>query len=295
MKALSPPWENSPPTVEAHAPGLQTRSFTFRHPTKTGVFPQNGKTPAWNFSYEKAGSGCYRVLMSILLIDDDEELCELLSEYLGGEGWEVESLYDGPAGLQRAVESQWDAVILDIMLPGLNGLDLLRKLREKSDVPVIMLTARGEEVDRILGLELGADDYLPKPFNPRELSARIRAVLRRSHTPEESGKSGRLRVGDLSLDPGSRSLRIGDGEIYLTSVEFELLELMLVKAGEVVTREALSLHALGRRPTAWDRALDTHMSNLRKKLGPDPEGRERLRTIRGIGYQYLRPGNEGKG
>jgi len=230
--------------------------------------------------------------MSILLIDDDEELCELLSEYLDGEGWEIESLHEGPAGLRRALESQWDAIILDIMLPGLNGLDLLRKLREKRDIPVIMLTARGEEIDRILGLELGADDYLPKPFNPRELSARLRAVLRRSRTPEDSGKGRSLRVGDLSLDPGSRSLRIGIDEIHLTSVEFELLELMLAKAGEVVTREALSLHALGRKPSAWDRSLDTHMSNLRKKLGKDPDGRERLRTIRGVGYQYLRPGKE---
>ena len=232
--------------------------------------------------------------MNILLIDDDEDLCELLSEYLGGEGWKVESLHAGPAGLQRALESQWNAIILDIMLPGLNGLDLLRQLREKSDIPVIMLTARGEEIDRILGLELGADDYLPKPFNPRELSARLRAVLRRSHTPGGSGKARSLRIGDLSLDPGSRSLQIGQNEIYLTSVEFDLLELMLRKAGEVVTRDALSLHALGRRASAWDRSLDTHMSNLRKKLGKDPDGRERLRTIRGVGYQYLRPGKEGQ-
>jgi len=231
--------------------------------------------------------------MSILLIDDDKELCELLEEYLTGEGWSVESLHEGKVGLARALESPWEAIILDIMLPGLNGLDVLRSLREQRDTPVIMLTARGEEVDRIVGLELGADDYLPKPFNPRELSARIRAVLRRSLASAAGRTRSSVSIGDLHLDPGSRSLRIGEREIRLTSVEFELLELMLMNAGEVVTREALSLHALGRKASAWDRSLDTHMSNLRKKLGLAPDGRERLLTIRGVGYQYLRPERQG--
>lgn len=230
--------------------------------------------------------------MSILLIDDDNELCELLSEYLEGEGWAVESIHNGRAGLKRALEAVWEVVILDIMLPELNGLDVLRSLRRESGVPVIMLTARGEEVDRIVGLELGADDYLPKPFNPRELAARIRAILRRGEATQENAKRRSLQVGDLELDPGSRSLRIGTEDIELTGVEFDLLELMLSRAGQAVSREELSLHALGRRPSAYDRSLDTHMSNLRKKLGRTPEGRERLLTIRGLGYQYLRPGGE---
>lgn len=226
--------------------------------------------------------------MSILLVDDDTELCELLTEYLEGESWSVESVHDGKTGLARATASEWDLIILDIMLPGLNGLDVLRKLREDSEIPVIMLTARGEDVDRIVGLELGADDYLSKPFNPRELSARIRAILRRSSF---SGTPPRqeLQVGDLSLSPGARAVRIGGEIVELTGVEFELLELMLEKAGQAVSREELSVHALGRKSSAYDRSLDTHMSNLRRKLGRDPEGRERLLTIRSVGYQYLLP------
>jgi len=230
--------------------------------------------------------------MSILLIDDDEELCDLLSEYLEGEGWTVESLHNGRQGLVRAFEGEWDVIILDIMLPGLNGLDLLRSLRERRGTPVIMLTARGEEVDRIVGLELGADDYLPKPFNPRELAARIRAVLRRSASLKGTNDLQSIQVGDLILDPGSRSVRISDQMIQLTGVEFDLLELMLDRAGHAVSREELSLHALGRKASAYDRSLDTHMSNLRKKLGRDSEGRERLLTIRGLGYQYVLPGGE---
>lgn len=230
--------------------------------------------------------------MSILLIDDDEELCDLLSEYLEGEGWTVESLHNGRQGLVRALEGEWDVIILDIMLPGLNGLDLLRSLRERRGTPVIMLTARGEEVDRIVGLELGADDYLPKPFNPRELAARIRAVLRRSASLKGTNDLQSIQVGDLILDPGSRSVRISDQMIQLTGVEFDLLELMLDRAGHAVSREELSLHALGRKASAYDRSLDTHMSNLRKKLGRDSEGRERLLTIRGLGYQYVLPGGE---
>lgn len=230
--------------------------------------------------------------MSILLIDDDEELCDLLSEYLEGEGWTVESLHNGRQGLVRALEGEWDVIILDIMLPGLNGLDLLRSLRERRGTPVIMLTARGEEVDRIVGLELGADDYLPKPFNPRELAARIRAVLRRSASLKGTNDLQSIQVGDLILDPGSRSVRISDQMIQLTGVEFDLLELMLDRAGHAVSREELSLHALGRKASAYDRSLDTHMSNLRKKLGRDSAGRERLLTIRGLGYQYVLPGGE---
>ncbi len=227
-------------------------------------------------------------MAKILLIDDDVELCRLVSEYLEGEAHTVESVHTGGEGVLRAVSGKWDLAILDVMLPGLNGFDVLRKVREQSDLPVVMLTARGEDVDRIVGLELGADDYLPKPFNPRELAARIRAILRRA-----GGEVGReesvMRVGDLELDRGARGLRRAGETIDITGVEYELLELLVERAGHVVTREDLSRRALGRRPSPYDRSLDTHMSNLRRKLGPLPDGGERLKTIRAVGYQYVRP------
>ncbi len=224
----------------------------------------------------------------LLVIDDDQELCELLVEYLGGEGFAVDAVHDGELGLERAGTPGYDLVVLDVMLPGLNGLEVLRRLRAASRVPVVMLTARGDEVDRVVGLELGADDYLPKPFNPRELAARIRAVLRRT---ERGGAApdGLLRVADLELDPGARRVRVGGAEVELTGVEFALLERLLRAAGEVVERVDLSREVLGRRPSPFDRSLDVHLSNLRRKLGPSGSGGERIKTIRGVGYQYLRP------
>jgi two-component system response regulator CpxR len=227
-------------------------------------------------------------MTKILLVDDDVELCRLVSEYLEGEGWEVAAVHDGEGGVERILGNSWDLVILDVMLPGLNGLDVLRRVRDHSPVPVLMLTARGDEVDRIVGLELGADDYLPKPFNPRELAARMRAVMRRSGS-EREGPNECLVIGDLALDMGARSLRRGDAPLELTGAEYELLELLLQRAGSVVSREELARRALGRRPSPFDRSLDTHLSNLRKKLGPFPDGRERLKTVRGVGYQYVRP------
>lgn len=227
-------------------------------------------------------------MAKILLVDDDVELCRLVSEYLEGEGWEVTAVHDGEIGVERFFGDAWDLVLLDIMLPGCNGLDVLRRIRERSSAPVMMLTARGDEVDRIVGLELGADDYLPKPFNPRELAARMRAVMRRTGAERESLVE-RLAVGDLVLDMGARSLRRDGGVIDLTGAEYELLEMLLERAGSVVSREELSRRALGRRPSPFDRSLDTHLSNLRKKLGPFPGGRERLKTVRGVGYQYVKP------
>jgi two-component system response regulator CpxR len=222
----------------------------------------------------------------VLLIDDDVELCELVGEYLGGEGFEVEAVFDGQAGLERALLRIHDLVILDVMLPGLPGFEVLRRLRESSSVPVLMLTARGEEVDRIVGLEMGADDYLPKPFNPRELAARMRAVLRRSAAEPES--ASRIAVDDLVLDLGDRSVSVSDRELALTGVEFSLLEVLLRSAGSVVGRDELSRSALFRRASAFDRSLDVHLSNLRRKLGPGPDGGERIKTVRGVGYQYIR-------
>lgn len=225
-------------------------------------------------------------MTAILLIDDDVELCELVSEYLGGEGFAIDVAYDGTAGLDRALGGGHELIILDVMLPGLTGFEVLRRLREASSVPVLMLTARGEEVDRIVGLEMGADDYLAKPFNPRELAARIRAVLRRAQAAPETGE--RLVVNDLVVDLGTRSVTVDGAEIELTGVEFSLLESLARSAGNVVSRDELSRAALYRRASAFDRSLDVHISNLRRKLGPSEDGGARIKTVRGVGYQYVR-------
>ena len=225
-------------------------------------------------------------MSDVLLIDDDVELCELVSEYLVGEGFAVDVVHNGATGLTRAQENLHDLVILDVMLPGLTGFEVLRKLRETSAVPVLMLTARGEDVDRIVGLEMGADDYLPKPFNPRELAARMRAVLRRAATGPETGD--RVGVDDVIVDLGARCVSVADEEISLTGVEFSILEALVRSAGNVVNRDDLSRAALFRRASAFDRSLDVHISNLRRKLGPTPQGGERIKTVRGVGYQYVR-------
>ena len=227
-------------------------------------------------------------MAGILLIDDDVELCELVSEYLAGEGFDVEVAYDGNAGLTRAQENLHDLVILDVMLPGLTGFEVLRRLRESSSSPVLMLTARCEDVDRIVGLEMGADDYLPKPFNPRELAARMRAVLRRASA--EPAMGDRLSLDDVVVDLGTRTVTVAGEEITLTGVEFSLLETLARSAGTVVSRNELSQAALYRRANAFDRSLDVHISNLRRKLGPAPGKGERIKTVRGVGYQYARSG-----
>lgn len=225
----------------------------------------------------------------VLIVDDDVELCELVTEYLEPEGFEIEAVHDGETGLQRALSGDHVLVVLDVMLPRMNGLDVLRRLRGQSQVPVIILTARGDDVDRIVGLEIGADDYLPKPFNPRELVARIRAILRRAHTVQTGDSSHKLAVGDVSLDPGSRTVRRGTVTIELTSVEFSLLEILLRCAGQVVTREQIAQDVLDRKFMAYDRSIDMHVSKIRRKLGPQPGGYERIKTIRGVGYIYARP------
>ncbi len=225
----------------------------------------------------------------ILLIDDDQELCDLLRDYLSTEGYSVEAVHDGESGARQALEHGYDLVVLDVMLPGLNGFEVLRRIRSGSAVPVLMLTARGEEIDRIIGLELGADDYLPKPFNTRELVARLRAVQRRTAAAkpaEEEILSEILRVGDVTLNRGGRTVRSGDSVVELTSAEFSLLEVLLRQAGRVVSREDLLLQAHGRQLSYNDRSIDVHMSNLRRKLGPTGEGKERIKSVRGIGYIY---------
>lgn len=217
------------------------------------------------------------------MVDDDAELCALLTEYLEREGFHVECEHEGNAGLARALEGKCELVILDVMLPGLDGFEILRRLRERSRVPVIMLTARAEDMDRIIGLELGADDYLPKPFNTRELAARVRAILRRlSHPPADSGK---LEVNGISVDPGSRTT-LRDGQpVELTTFEFDILELLMRNAGRVLSRDALMEQMYNRKATPFDRSIDMHVSHLRRKL---ENGRPLIKTVRGVGYQFCR-------
>ena len=222
----------------------------------------------------------------ILIVDDDVDLFQLVKQFLEPEGFQVEGAHDGPKGLERALSGDYSLIVLDIMLPDMGGLEVLRHVRQKSSVPVLILTARGEDVDRIIGLEIGADDYVPKPFNPRELLARIRAILRRSREAALRDTNQRVEVGDVELDPGTRSVQSAGNKVELTAVEFNLLEHLLRSAGRVVEREQLAEEVLGRKLSAFDRSLDVHVSNLRKKLGPRADGEERIKTIRGVGYLY---------
>ena len=220
----------------------------------------------------------------VLIVDDDVQLCRLLAERLETEGFIIEAVHDGVRGLERALSLDHALVVLDLMLPGMGGLDLLRRLRAKSPIPVLILTARGEDIDKILGLEIGADDYVPKPFNPRELIARIRAILRRSSNT--AAPPGPLINGDIRLDPQSREASLSDALLNLTSVEFTLLELLLRQAGHVVTREQLTESVLGRKLGPFDRVIDVHISNIRKKLVSSEHG-QRIKSIRGTGYLFV--------
>ena len=228
----------------------------------------------------------------ILIIDDDEELCELVSEYLTGEGFSAVAVHDGDGGLQKALSEEFDLVTLDVMLPKKNGYDVLRELRNTSKIPVLMLTARGDDMERITGLEGGADDYLAKPFNPRELVARIRAILRRVQFEEQEISTDektneRINVEDLEITPSARSARLSGEELNLTSVEFDLLIALVKEAGKIVKKEDLSQTVLERDLSPYDRSLDMHISNLRKKLGKRAEeDEERIKTIRSVGYIY---------
>lgn len=220
----------------------------------------------------------------VLIVDDDVELCRLLAERLSTEGFVIEAAHDGPRGLERALSMEHALVVLDLMLPGMGGLDVLRRLRARSPVPVLILTARGEDVERILGLEIGADDYVPKPFNPRELIARIRAILRR--TVRTASSTATLTVGDLRLEPTTREVWLNDVSIDLTSVEFTLLEALLRDAGHILTRDHLTETVLGRKLGPFDRVIDVHVSNVRRKLGP-AQGGERIKAVRGSGYLFV--------
>lgn len=224
----------------------------------------------------------------LLLIDDDTGLSELLKELLELEGFNLTLAHDGAAGLAKAKADEFDLILLDVMLPKLNGFEVLKQLRMHKHTPVLMLTARGDDIDRVVGLEIGADDYLPKPFNDRELIARIRAILRRSQLAggQTTAAEG-IQVGDLRLDPSRQEAWCSDALISLTGTEFALLLQLAGKAGELVTKDSLSETVLGKRLMPFDRSLDMHLSNLRKKLPERSDGRPRVKTIRGKGYIWL--------
>jgi two-component system response regulator CpxR len=246
---------------------------------------EHASEPAYGIQTESLDSSVDRVLV----IDDDRELCELVREYLVQECFYVDLIHEGRHGLEQALSGKYDVVILDVMLPGMNGLQVLQAIRRASRVGVLMLTARGEDVDRILGLEHGADDYLAKPFNPRELVARIRAVLRRLRPAGASDglwSPERLELGDLHLDHGSRTCRLGGAPIDLTTTEFDLLVALAKSSGRVISRRDLVRVVLDREFSPFDRSIDVHVSNLRKKLGLLPEGIERIRSVRNVGYLY---------
>ena len=223
----------------------------------------------------------------LLIVDDDHGLVNLLKRFLEGEGFRVDAAYDHASGLNSALSNDYELIILDVMLPGGSGFELLKALRQQSSVPVLLLTARGEAVDRILGLEIGADDYLAKPFDPRELVARIRAIFRRTReapaAPVAHGEET-LAVGDINMSLATRTVTCRDVAVDLTSVEFNVLELLLRNAGSVVTREQIAEVALGRPLNAFDRSVDVHVSRLRKKLGSCPTADDLIRPIRGVGY-----------
>lgn len=221
--------------------------------------------------------------MTILLIDDDKALCDLLLTYLRREGFTVDAMHAFDRTRWDEVKDRTSLVVLDIGLPGASGLDVLRMLRRESAVPILMLTARGDDVDRIVGLELGADDYLPKPCNPRELAARIRAILRRADRDGDGSRDGVLRASGVELDPATRRVTRDDTPVTLTSTEFNVLERLMRDAGQPVAKDALMRDALGRRLQPFDRSIDTHVSSIRRKLGDDL-----LQTVRGVGYQFVR-------
>jgi len=228
--------------------------------------------------------------MSVLVVDDDQRLRELLDEYLTRHGFQVYAVPDGAAGLAALADRTPGLVILDLMMPGLDGLETCRRIRGRSAVPIIMLTAKGEDTDRIVGLELGADDYLAKPFNPRELLARMRAVLRRSQSDEvHATEAETLGVGDLWIDLGARRVTRAGREVELTSTEFDLLRVLVQSAGRVVPRDGLMERARGTDFAAFDRSIDVHISHIRRKLGDDPRRPRILKTIRGVGYMVTKP------
>ncbi len=221
----------------------------------------------------------------ILIVDDDTELSSMLGDYLAAEGFSIDQAFEGKQGAQKAITGQYDAVVLDVMMPELDGFEVLRRIRSQSSVPVLMLTAKGDDVDRIVGLEIGADDYIPKPFNPRELLARLNAVLRRTQgSKQDIHKEQIEHIGPLEINPSSRTALARGQPLELTSTEFNLLHALVKQAGKVVSKESLSEQGLGRKLEKYDRSIDMHMSNLRKKMALHELG-AMIITVRGQGYQ----------
>ncbi len=230
-------------------------------------------------------------MTKVLLVDDDLDLTTLLSQYLSREDFEVHTVYDGESGVAEAVSGAYDIVVLDIMMPRVSGIEALRRIRATSTVPVLMLTARGDNIDRIVGLDMGADDYVPKPCTPGELVARIRAILRRTKGREPAGVTSTppraIRAGTLLLSPGSRSATWRGQPLDLTGTEFSLLEVLARHAGQLVSKQDISLQAFGRPLGRFDRRIDVHISSIRQKLGARPDGQSWIRSVRGLGYQLL--------
>ena len=228
-------------------------------------------------------------MTQVLLIDDDVELLDMLAEYLKQEGFGVKIVHDGETGAAEALTGNYAIVVLDVMMPRLNGLETLKRIRAKSQLPILMLTARGDDTDRIVGLELGADDYVPKPCTPRELTARIRAILRRMRAgPEEADRSASMSVNALTMWPEQRRAAWEGVPLELTSTEFNLLEVLVRNAGKPVSKNELSEQGLGRPLARFDRNIDVHLSSLRHKLGTLSDGRSCIQTVYRLGYQFIR-------
>jgi two-component system, OmpR family, response regulator len=224
-------------------------------------------------------------MLRILLIDDDARLFELLSSYLGQNGCDIAHAIDGPRGLKMLEAGTYDAVLLDVMMPGMDGLEVCKRIRTKNNIPILMLTAKGDETDRVVGLELGADDYIPKPFNPRELLARLRAVLRRT-SPENVAKQ--LTVGEIAIDIPGREVKVKGQPTDLTGLEFDILVALVRRAGRVVPREALLSEAGRNDVVVGERTVDVHISHLRQKLGDDSRVPKLIKTVRGVGYMLAK-------
>lgn len=229
---------------------------------------------------------------AVLLIDDDVDLCHMLTEYLGRYGFAVVSAHRGDVGVEKVRHGRWSIVLLDVMLPGIDGFEVLKQIRTFSSISVLLLTARGDEIDRIVGLEIGADDYVAKPFNARELLARMRAVLRRASAASSPGTANLLSRGDLILDPATRTVTQAGREVGLTDIEFALLETLMQRSGVVIERDELAKAVLGRPLNPFDRSLDMHVSRLRRKLAAPGQKVEVVQTIRGSGYRLIPPSAE---
>ena len=238
-----------------------------------------------------AGEGKPSIATRIIIIDDDPKLCELIKEYLEPLGYEVATAHTGPDGLEKVLQEDFAAVILDVMLPGMDGFEVLKNIRHKSNVPVLMLTGRGDEADRVVGLEIGADDYLPKTFSTRELLARLRAVTRRSSSPastEGEEIDPEIINGQLHISPSSRTVALGDVPLKLTSLEYDLLLSLARSRGRVKSREQILEDIAGRDYDVYDRSIDVHISALRQKLGDDPKAPTYIQTVRSVGYMMVK-------